>query len=100
MREVIRERLSKEADSAGVALDTVMSVVFFEGSHGHRTVHVHSFRPGIAIGRRGTVALELREGLRALTGDSDLSLNVHGHQADHGCGERRRASAGPEASDT
>src|SRR5690625_5581728 len=65
----IREYLSKGLERAGIA------DVIFERTRDRVRVDIHTARPGIVIGRRGTEAERIRGDLEKLTG-KQVQLNI------------------------
>ena len=66
----IRDYLRKQLERAAV------SRVEIERTADRLRVDVHTARPGIVIGRRGAEAERLREGLRKISGNPKIQLNI------------------------
>ena len=56
--------------------DAAVSRIEVERTHDKLRIDLHTARPGIVIGRRGAKAEELREGLKKLTGNPRVQLNI------------------------
>ncbi len=57
-------------------LDAAVSRIEVERTRDKLRIDLHTARPGIVIGRRGAKAEELREGLKRLTGNPKVQLNI------------------------
>lgn len=66
IRSYIMERLPHAA----------ISRIEVERSRDRIRIEIHTARPGIVIGRKGSEADQLRKTLTALTGDSQIQLNI------------------------
>ncbi|HUQ38834.1 MAG TPA: KH domain-containing protein [Acidimicrobiales bacterium] len=91
-RGVFRAHLEPIADSARSPLDQLMSTVSYVTEAGHWAVHLHTFRPGLVIGKGGATVNSLRDALVQLTGDAELRLNLVEHSGG-GCTSRAEAAA-------
>jgi small subunit ribosomal protein S3 len=56
--------------------DAAVSRIEVERTRDKLRIDLHTARPGIVIGRRGAKAEELREGLKKLTGNPRVQLNI------------------------
>jgi hypothetical protein len=80
--DIFRTHLEPAAAEHAVTLDSVMSTVVYDTTKdGDWKVNLHTFRPGVVIGRRGATAAAIRASLVELTGDPRFHLNLveHGH---------------------
>jgi predicted RNA-binding protein YlqC (UPF0109 family) len=81
-REVLRAHLEPVALEHAVSLDSIMGTLVYDvPKEGQWYVHLHTFLPGLVIGRRGVTAAAIRASLVELTGDDRFHLNLveHGH---------------------
>ena len=92
-REVFRMHLEPAALEHAVSLDSLMGPhVYDVPKEGEWYVHLHTFLPGLVIGRRGATAQAIRSSLVELTGDEGFRLNIveHGHP---GCRNKPKAES-------
>jgi hypothetical protein len=81
-REVFRAHLEPLAVEQAVSLDSIMGTLVYDvPKEGQWYVHLHTFLPGLVIGRRGVTAAAIHASLVELTGDDQFQLNLveHGH---------------------
>jgi ribosomal protein S3 len=69
-----------------------MSAIAYTIKDDHWYLHLHTFRPGMVIGRRGVTAQAILDDLREMSGDDRLALNLVGHD---GAGCTARAETAP-----
>ena len=86
-RAVFRTHLEPAADSVSRPLDHAMTALVYTRRDDRWYLHLHSFLPGLVIGRRGATAQAIHDDLVAMTGDDRLHLNIveHGHP---GCSKK------------
>jgi hypothetical protein len=96
---VLRTHLEPVADEHAVTLESVIDTLAYDAPSDDARwyVHLHTFRPGLVIGKRGVTAQAIRDDLVALTGDERFRLNIveHGHP---GCFKRRAEEPTPAPS--
>lgn len=85
VRAVLVDRLQPIADAGEMVLDYYLNAYVVQKLPDRWKVDLHTFRPGPVIGRRGTVAEQLRADLVAVFGDERLQLNIQQHFPDGRC---------------
>ncbi|HEX7168462.1 MAG TPA: hypothetical protein VF230_15890 [Acidimicrobiales bacterium] len=93
MRSAVAAHLEPEAARAGRPIEYFLSALAYARRDGHWVVHLHTFQPGLVIGRQGATAQNIRQSLIEVTGDGDLRLNIASHDFDaKGCSRQAQPS--------
>ena len=85
LRSAVRTHLEPEAARAGRPLEYFLTALAFARHDDAWVVHLHTFQPGLVIGRQGVTASNIRTALVEVTGDNRLRLNIAQHDFNGSC---------------